>query len=357
MTETVLRTALVGCGGMGKGLARAANSVPEYTLVAGCDLVESQVQTFIERFPDARGYTDCAQMLEQEKPDVVIVATNSATHAAVTTQIAESGIVCGIYCEKPMATCLADGQAMVEACQRNGVALVVNHQRRMMPVFQTMRQLMEEGAIGQVELIRGSCAGDILSDGTHTVDTIRHLVGDAGVKWLLGQIYREPPSPDDARSQGFYASGGWRYGHPIETGAMAVLEFETGLRAEIFTGRMQPKGRAYQDYEIFGTEGRLHRAGDQADPPLLIQYSQQGGGWKPVPIEGGDGRDVIAHSFRQFARMMDEGAGHPLSGESGLKDLEIVMAMYESARLRARIELPLQQPRFPLEIMIENGEM
>ena len=89
----------------------------------------------------------------------------------------------------------------------------------------------------------------------------------------------------------------------------------------------------------------------------MIQYSQQGGGWQPVPIEGGDGRDVIAHSFRQFVRMMDEGADHPLSGESGLKDLEIVMAMYESARLRARIELPLQQPRFPLEIMIENGEM
>jgi UDP-N-acetyl-2-amino-2-deoxyglucuronate dehydrogenase len=353
---TSLRAALVGCGNMGKRLVRILDGLRGYELVAGCDLAEPQVQAFTGEFTNARGYIDYARMLSEEEPHVVVVATNNVTHAMLTIQAAEAGVR-GVYCEKPMASCLADGRAMVEACRRNGVALAVNHQRRLMPVFVTMRRLIEEGAIGQVELIRGGCAGDVLSDGTHTIDTIRHLAGDAEVKWVFGQIYRGPPDPDEPRAQGYHVSGGWRYGHPVEEAAMAVFEFETGLRAEIFTGKMQPRGRRYQDYEVFGTEGRLRRAGDQADPPLLIQREDESGGWQPAPVDGTDPKATIATSLEQFARMIREGADHPLSGASGLKDLEVVMAVYESARLRGRVELPLQQPRFPLEIMVEQGEM
>ena len=55
--------------------------------------------------------------------------------------------------------------------------------------------------------------------------------------------------------------------------------------------------------------------------------------------------------------MVREGADHPLSGESALRDLEVIMAIFESARLRKKIELPLDQPRFPLDIMIEEGRV
>jgi UDP-N-acetyl-2-amino-2-deoxyglucuronate dehydrogenase len=286
---------------------------------------------------------------------VVIVATNTATHAALTIAAAEAGVR-GVYCEKPMATNLADGQAMVAACRRSGTALAVNHQRRTLPVFLAMRRLIEQGVIGQVELIRGSCAGDLLSDGTHLVDTIRHLAGDAAVVWVFGQVYRAPVNPDEPRSDGFNVSGGWRYGHPVETGSLALLEFATGLRAEIHTGTMQIKGRGYQDYEVFGSAGRLHRAADWANPPLLIQ-TDASAGWRPVPVELHDADETKLWTYRQFARMVHEGADHPLAGESALADLELVLAIYESARRRDKIELPLQQPRFPLELLIERGEI
>ena len=64
--------------------------------------------------------------------------------------------------------------------------------------------------------------------------------------------------------------------------------------------------------------------------------------------------------FSDFAAMMDRGdtvTGHALCGESGLADQEIVMAIYESARLHRLITMPLQQDRFPLEIMLEKGEI
>jgi predicted dehydrogenase len=347
---TQLRVAVVGCGGMGKGLASVVTELEDYMLIAGCDLIDDQMRSFSEQFPNTKGYTDFAQLLVTEKPDVVIVATNNISHAALTIQAAQAGVR-GVYCEKPMATAMADGWAMVEACQQNSTALIVNHQRRLLPEFVRMRQLMEQGAIGQVELIRGSCAGDMLSDGTHTIDTIRHLVGDVDAKWVFGQVYRVPPNTDEPHGQGYHVSGGWRYGHPIENGAMAIIEFVNGVRAEVFTGTIQPKGRRYQDFEVFGSSGRLHRGGDQADLRIL---NDDQAGWQSVELDPAISQEALQSSLQQFARTVLYGEPHPLSGDSGLKDLEIVMAVYESSRLRDRVEMPLTQPLYPLELALQS---
>ncbi|HLV33665.1 MAG TPA: Gfo/Idh/MocA family oxidoreductase [Spirillospora sp.] len=350
-----LTMAIVGYRGMGRGLAQTAASLDAYQMIAGCDLVEERIRDFEAAFPGAKGYTDYARMLAEARPDVVIVATNNVTHAALTIQAAEAGVR-GVYCEKPMAASYGDARRMVQVCTEHQVALAVNHQRRLLPVFQTMRQLIESGSLGEVTLIRASCAGDVLSDGTHLVDTVRHLSGDDAVKTVFGQVYRLKPDPDEPKSGGYDVTGGYRYGHPVEDGAMAVLDFDSGLRAEIFTGAMQPRGGKYQMYEVFGTEGRLLRNGDAANPPLLLQTT---GAWEPVEIvgEAADSRAAIADSLSRLARTILHGESHPLSGASALKVQEIVMAIYESARLHQRLELPLQQARFPLEIMIENGEI
>lgn len=347
MTEPI-RAGIVGFRGIGQRHAQLLHDHPDYTLVAGCDLVQERVDAFAAQFPGTVVYTDYAKMLPEV--EMVIIATNNVTHAPLTIQAAEAGV--HVYAEKPMAHNLADAQAMVAACQRNDVCLAVNHQRRLLPVFVKMRQLIADGTLGEVYLIRASCAGDVLSDGTHLVDTTRHLAGDAEVSWVFGQIMRERPDPDEPQASGYHRSGGYRYGHPVESGALALLEFETGLRAEIHTGAMQVKGRRYQDYEVFGTEGRLHRAGDSADPPLLICDQA---GWRPVEIEAAHATDSIHTSLTHFAAMIRQGTPYPLQGTSALKVQEVVMAIYESARLRARIDLPLHQPRFPLEILVEDG--
>ena len=148
----------------------------------------------------------------------------------------------------------------------------------------------------------------------------------------------------------------------METGAIALLEFETGLRAEMHTGTMQVKGRAYQDYEIFGTRGRIHRAGDRSEPVLRIQTDDRAG-WQSLAVEPDQEftrpglYDAILASLYQFARTIHSDEPHPLNARSALKDLEVLMAVHESARLRDRIELPLDQPRYPLEILIEEGQL
>lgn len=358
--EKPLRSAIVGCGPMAGWHARTMAGLDEYEIVGFCDIDQSLAEKLRDAIGAGRTYTDYPAMLAEEKPEVVVVVAPSNLHAQMTIQAAEAGAR-GVYCEKPMATCMADGWAMVDACQANDTALAVNHQRRMSPLILRMKELIDDGAVGDVYLYRGSCAGDLLSDATHLVDTIRFLADDAPVRWAFGQVHREvgenvPRRPGRVP----LASQGFRYGHAVETGAFGVLEFETGARVELLCGDLRLPDRNYGDYEVLGTEGRLWRPGDVGDPPLLIQDSQNEN-WRPVEGEGLGGREAhratAGACYRQFAGMVRDGADHPLSGDSALKDLEAIMAIFESARLHQKIDFPLQQPRFPLDIMIEEGQV
>ena len=175
---------------------------------------------------------------------------------------------------------------------------------------------------------------------------------------------------------------GFRFGHPVENGATAVFVNKFGIRYEIACGDMKDGYRAYQDYEIIGTKGRLRRCGDMANPNLFISDCD-GGEWisgldnwvyKPIKAEDGKGiwRPVILNkneeessdnysknkknamelAYNYFADTINNGFDHPMKAENAIRTIEVVMAIYESARLNKKIILPLEQTEFPLELMI-----
>ncbi len=352
MTKKPLRSAVVGLR-MGSGHAKVMAALDDYDVVAVCDLDEEVSRKVAGDLGNVRTYTDYDEMLAAESPEVVAVATPNTSHAELTVKAAQSGAL-GVCCEKPMATCMEEVRRMLNACRESGTRLIVNHQRRMGRPLVRMRRLIEEGAVGDLYLLRGTCAGDVLSDGTHLINSLRSLMADEPVKWVLGQVYREEPDPDEQQADGYHTSGGYRYGHPVETGAMATFEFESGVRAEILCGQVRFPGRSYQDYEVFGTMGRLWRRGDRAEPPVLIR-DEQAGGWRPVAdAEEPDRRRPMRESYTAFARLIRTGGTHPLIGESAAADTEVIMAIYESARTNSKISLPLQQPAFPLPLILQG---
>jgi predicted dehydrogenase len=342
---------------MGRWHARSIHESEELELAAVCDIDESQARELAEKFPEVRVYADFTRMLADVEPEIVTLAVPNVLHAALTVQAAEAGVR-GICCEKPMAVDLREARSMLEACRRQGAHLIINHQRRTLPSLVRMRDLIREGAIGDVYLLRGTCSGDLLTDGTHLVDSLLHLAGDEDAAWVFGALYRRPPPEGEPRSGGFYASGGYRYGHPVETGAIATWEFRSGLRAEILTGELRFPGREYNDYEVLGSRGRLWRTGDREQPGVYLQTTGTEG-WEPIQLsEAEQQANPVARNYDLLARNIRAGGGdHPLSGERALRGLEILMAIFESARLRARIELPLSQGRFPLEVMLEEGQL
>lgn len=370
------RTILFGCGGMGRHQARLLHEHPDFQLCGVCDVSAERAQAVAGEL-NVPAYTDSAAAWRESKAEVAVICTGNDTHAALTFQALESGAR-GVYCEKPMAVDLRDARAMVAEAKRHGAVLAINHQRRLMADLRAARALVEAGAIGEVRYWRGECAGDLLSDGTHLIDSLLFLAGETRADWVLGQAHRDleemarrhrqnktelPPQP------------GFRYGHPVETGTVGIVQLANGVRLELFTGDMIRPGTPYQNYVGTGSNGRLWRTGDQF-PNLYIQDSQPGiigegvdswfhkptaqagAGqplWREVPFDPGQRRDGIKLGYSFLAESLRTGAPHPLDSSIALAGFEILTAIYESARVGRRLVPPVTQDRFPVSLMLEEG--
>src|SRR5207245_639340 len=116
---TMYRAAIIGCGSIATHHARGYQGVPEIELVAVADPVERARSAFQQTFGVERGYADAADMLRAERPDIVSVCLWHPLHAEFTVAAAQHRPRV-ILCEKPMATCLAEADAMIGACDAHG---------------------------------------------------------------------------------------------------------------------------------------------------------------------------------------------------------------------------------------------
>lgn len=324
-----LSIALIGAGGMGRWVYESACALPDFEGVAVAD-PSGENRAKVE---GSRGFADAGEMLAEVRPDCVIIATPNDSHAALAIRAVEAGCR-GIFLEKPMAVTLSDARRVVAVCLEAGAVLVVNHQRRTYPALIKMREIIDSGAIGELELIRACGAGDFLSDGTHAVDSVKWLAGDRPAEWVYGSVFRR----DHPMGEGV------RYGHIVEDAAIGVVGFAGGLRAEFMWGELFPANRWYQDYEVIGSKGRLHRPPDGSPlPPLLLN-----GEPVDLPEEGPSPLEMFAETVRT-------GALHPMSGHVALEDMEIVTALYLSAHLREKVTLPFESDQFPLELIYPDA--
>lgn len=373
-----LRALLVGCGRMGRSQTGILKEHRDFELVGVCDVFEESARRAGHEF-GVPFHTDLAQALSVSDAETVSVCTDNASHAAVTVAAARMGVR-GVYCEKPMATNMRDAREMVDVCRETGTVLVINHQRRVGDDLRLARQSIEDGVLGEISLLRGNCAGDVLSDGTHLVDSLLWLCGDPDPVWVMGQVHREIDDAmrERARAQseksGRPVEPGTRYGHPVENGAMGVVSLSNGIRMELFCGDLREDKTAYQEYVVTGTKGRLWRTGDQMSPNLFLQTAEPGdrdggllewsrtavpaqdgpGQWCALEVVNTGGRSTMERAYSMFAESVRTGEPHPMAGEVALHGFEIVMAIYESARAQRLVHMPLEQDRFPLEVMIEE---
>ena len=105
--------------------------------------------------------------------------------------------------------------------------------------------------------------------------------------------------------------------------------------------------------KYFGSKGRLWRNNDQSEPPVKINT---GGEWVELPLicNADDDPYGLVNAHKLFADTVLNGSEHPMSMEKAMRGFEVVMSIYESARLNARIELPLLQEEFPLDLMLKE---
>lgn len=336
---------------MGRAHLRAMVADPDIEVVAICDLdpqARAEALDGLDAQPTA--CADYAEMLATARPDIVAIATPNRIHAAMTIEAVAAGVR-AVCCEKPMAMHLGDARRMAQACRDAGVPLIVNHQRRLGADLVWMRHQIIAGAVGEVRLIRGSCAGDMLSDGTHLIDSALFLAGDPEWSWVFAGWHRDEDDGDAQRGGGYHAVGGWRFGHPIETGLVAVAQLAGGPRVELYCGDLRLMERPYHDLEVIGGDGALWRSGDELGRNLFRRGTN--GQWEAVSPPAGTG--AIPASYRRLAELLQSGGAdteHPLCADNALRGFELLTGALESGRTSTVVRPPVVQERYPLAVAL-----
>jgi len=154
----------IGCGGMGSGDINYFRANPEVEFAAVCDVDRNHLEEAVDKAGGkAAPYSDFRKLLERKDIDAVIVATPDHWHALPTILACESGK--DVYCEKPLATSIGEGRAMVNAARRYGRVVQVGTQQRSGAHFQRAVEIVRSGQIGKVTLCRTWNVGNELPDG------------------------------------------------------------------------------------------------------------------------------------------------------------------------------------------------
>ena len=309
--------------------APALNGHPRVTLVAGASRDGGRRRRFTEREGVAKTYADWREMLEQESLDIVSVATNTPYHAKIGIACAEAGARC-VFTEKPIATRLCDADRLIDACQRHGALLVVNHNRRWAPIYQMVKKEIANGAIGAIhQIVTHWTSGRMGNVGTHSFDAIRYLTGlDPAA--VSGQLDRTG-SPD-CRGEEYSDPGGW-----------GVVMMERGVK--LFVDATEARTLPWL-IRVVGDDGQVSVIGKTA------RIERWDGGATSLQAPE-DSPDSVSLAVDEIVRCLDGGGTPTSTGEDGRQTLEMIVGFHVSDRLGGKcVELPIQGKDRELEVRI-----
>ncbi len=151
------RTALVGCGWWGGNILGEAMASGRCEIVGLCDVDGRQIAATQAKMAKVtsdqpRSYRDYRELLAQEKPEIVIVATPDHWHALPTIAAVTAGA--HVYVEKPVAHTIGEGRAMVNAARAAGRVVQVGTHRRASPHSIVARDFIRSGKVGEIGLMR-----------------------------------------------------------------------------------------------------------------------------------------------------------------------------------------------------------
>lgn len=304
-----------------------------------------------------RAYRDYREMLEKEKPDLVCIAPREPNcHPEMGLAALE---VCrGIFMEKPLTETAAEADTLLAAAEKRGVKIQVAHNRRYGPDFVRVGALLREGRIGQVRQVQihgkqDARAGgeDLLVLGTHDFDLMRAYFGDP--LWCQASVTKG----GHAVTRADVAKGK----EPVLVAGdtiHALLAFPKNVTVHWSSITTQDQWntsfskREKWAFEIFGTKGIIaYQSGLEfawLDSPFLA-HKDGAVQWQPLP-QPADWvwPEHARHPIKSLIHAIETNTQPVCSGYDGRWAVEMVAAVYESERTKARVGFPLKDRGNPL---------
>jgi len=337
---------VIGAGLIGRKHLRKISEQPDYDLVGIADV---NVDAVAAEYPKTRVFADYRKLLDEARPQAVIIASPNQLHAETSIECARRGI--HILIEKPVTDTLRTAAALMAEVRKGGIKSLVGHHRRHHLQVRTLKALLGEGRIGDVVGVSAIWAthkpadyfeiapwrtepggGPILLNLIHEIDFLRFTVGEI--------VAVEAAASN--RQRGF----------AVEDTAAALIEFESGALGTFFISdnavspwtTEQGVGESPEfpfsgqsNYRFMGRRGAI-------EFPELVQWTQAGGAqdWnQPIQAER-----IHAPTIDPYAAQLDHfrdvirGTVPSLQPvEDGARTLVATLAIAEAAAEGRRIDL------------------
>lgn len=341
-----IKFALVGCGRIA---ANHFTAILEHKndceIVALCDIDQLKLDAACKK-TGAKGYSSLDEMLDDGGFDAVILTTPSGIHPIEAIRCAEAGF--HVITEKPMATRFNDGIEMVKACDKARVRLFVVKQNRLNPPIKRLKKAIDSGRFGRIYSVacnvfwtrpqeyydsaawRGTWefdGGAFMNQASHYVDLLDWLIGPVeSVQSYTATLARNI----DVEDSGVVALK-WRNG-ALGTMNVSMLTYPKNLEGSITI--IGEKGTA----KIGGVAVNEILVWDFADNNIDDDDNIKNINYKPNSVYG-IGHPIYYENVIKTLRGIEEAN---TDGREGLKSLELLIAIYLSARDGRKVCLPLE---------------
>ncbi|MEM1074639.1 MAG: Gfo/Idh/MocA family oxidoreductase [Pseudomonadota bacterium] len=355
MTE--IGIGIVGGGYMGKAHAVAYHAVgavfdtglrPRLEMVAASS--EASAASYATSFGFARSTGDWCALVEDPKVDAIVIASPPETHLAITRAACELGKP--VFCEKPLGASLDHANKMVAAVEEAGVVNMIGFNYVRTPATQFARQLIAEGAIGDITWFRGEHTEDFYADPDEPAtwratgdangcmgDLAPHMINAAlALAGPLNSVMAEIETVHPTRGSAAVSN---------DDQGQIMCRFESGAMGHLFFSRTATGRKMGYIYEITGTKGALRF--NQEDQNALWLYKGDGPeaerGFRQIltgpahpdylpfcqgPGHGTGYQDQIIIEARDFLAAIDDGHARWPTFQDGLEVSRIVDAARRS---------------------------
>ena len=278
-----IRIAVIGTGGMANGHVRSFNAMDGVSVVAACDLDGKRLAAFADLHGIEARHTDYRDLLKSEDVDAVTVVTSDKAHCDISCAALKRRR--HVLCEKPMATSVAQAKRMARAAEKAGTINMINFSHRTNPGVDKARELVQQGALGEVRHVEASYlqswlvqdgwgdwrnkpafqwrmskahGGGTLGDiGCHIIDLTTYVAGD--VNRLAAQLKSYPKGVRGNRWKGYTLDA--------DDSVFMQVEFANSALGVIHASRWASGHSNVLRLRVYGTEGALdfdtERGGDR----------------------------------------------------------------------------------------------
>ena len=310
-------------------------TMPSVEVVSVVGRNEAPARALAEQFGVERWSTDYREAVKADDVDVVDILSPNYLHAPIAVAAAQAGK--HVICIKPLATSLADADAMIAAAKKAGTRLFYAENVPFIPAVQQAKKVVERGAIGEVFRVKAcegigqphsawhyekaSVGGGAMIDmAVHSIEFCRAFAG--------------------ANFASVYAEAGtfvWRDKLEAEDTAVMTLRFANGVIGQC-EDSWSLAGAMDSRFEVFGTEGRILIDNLHRQPIQVVSGPNQSAvapGWSfPSPLPGAvaDGHTAMLAHFMEAVRTGSASRSEAVVGWNALAVIEAAAASVASGR-------------------------